>query len=474
MLFFFPKEIFIAPSTGALLYIGFDIKNISISMYQILNVFFVLAILVTIFKNKSANKNNTIPPKIKLLYKIYILLFIVGILSLTRNIFSDNYLEVDLYRTLFDSSPSYGGLWDILVGLIVFKASTLYINNQNQVERILKIMMYGCVALSVEFTLFKFFEFGDLLPNFLSARAFEGIGGFRSTIQGSSLFVSQLLILGIAATIYFFNKLKKNYYVLLIFFFCFMIIYTNHRTSFLSAIVLIFIMLYLNKRIIGKFVLYSTITFVLITGFLNIWSPTSHKFQNQLSSILDPNRVKSSGYFGTVTTESRLGLSFRAIDVFLFDPLFGAGPGNVVVYMGSSIVPNTLKKYIPLKSEFIWDGYQSVASGHRLTNSHNLYIQVICEYGIMGLLAILITFFVIRSNYRVFKKDIFKRAYYEQRTLYQIKAFAYSVIIGFSVYYLFQAVLLLWGVFFLVLRFTFLEQNNPTAGALRKNMVLRE
>lgn len=465
MLLVFPKQVLPSNYMGVLLDVGFGIKNVSVSFYEILDVFIVLAMIVAMLTNRYNRKRNIIPNNVRILYRVYLIMVFVGILSLIRNFSTNNIIsDINYFRTIFGRFPLYGGLWVILVGLVVFKASILFISTQKQVEKILMIMVLASVLLTIEFILCKYLGFTRFLPGPLGHYVFDLRGGFSSCVQSESLFVSQILILGVAASLYFFYKSRQSYYAILAIFFTYIILQTYQRAPFLAVGILSIILIYYNLKKISKIILYSLLIFVLIVGLSIDSSITSNKFLNFLSTILDTGNVKPGGYFGAGSTKSRIGASLRAIDVFLYDPIFGSGPGNLIDSMESHKIPKVMGKYFNM--EVSRDFYEHIAAGLSPTNSHNLYIEVFCEYGMIGILVVLMTFFVIISNYRLFKKEFYKSFNARSVSLLQIKAFAYSVVIGFGVYYIFQAIPLLYGIFFLVLRFTFLNKGNFNAGCM--------
>lgn len=180
------------------------------------------------------------------------------------------------------------------------------------------------------------------------------------------------------------SKKKKQLYFILFVLSVFAVILTTKRAHLLfGGIAMLFVYYFCNpKEMVGK-------TFKIIIGALfaclAIYVGATHipEVQNTLSRFLTIG----------VDTESLSRYEFwgLAIKLFLESPVFGIGWLGFRYQYNTSLFPNSAR-----------------ADRYEYLNCHNVYIQLLCETGIVGLLVylilvislLIITFSLLKKTYR--------------------------------------------------------------------------
>lgn len=448
MLMLFPKKE-LRPDMESLLNIGLGFTNVGLSMYQILDIFIVLAIILSILTRKPSLRQERMPLNVRFFYRAYFIMAIIGLLHVVIAWYYIDILDSFGYDRMFI------GLWPLLSGLIVFKASFYFINSEDHIKKIFTIPLASSTILLAEFLLAKY---TSILPQSVVYYSLNYRGAFRSALQSGDLFVSLILITGAASSFFFYYTSRKKFYLVLAAAFAFVIMQTYNRGSFLGVLIMAAVVFTGMSRQ-NKWIVYG----LSGTALILITAPFfSGLFQEQgifktLSDILNVGDVKKEGYFDFSSTFDRMGATVRGLDVFLYAPVFGSGPGNITLFMSSPSVPGNLGWIIsnPISLGF----YQLIVSGMHSTDPHNLYVRLTAEYGLAGMVVVLATFYVPFINFRAFKREYRENPHDKVHGLYIARLCSSSIITAFGVYFMFQAGPLLFGMFFIMLRLTIFNKN---------------
>jgi O-antigen ligase len=186
---------------------------------------------------------------------------------------------------------------------------------------------------------------------------------------------------------------------------------------------------------------------ILCTIYSGFGESLTDKTASFLGGEVRPDYLSADSFF------SRVGAWLRCIDVFIRSFPFGVGPGVVFYYMGSSDIP----------SHFVLSGadfrtiayYENLRFGMHVTGSHNLFLQYIAEYGLLGVITIISFVCLVLSRFLSFKRRA-KKIYPKYYDYFLAQVCCYSIMIGLGVFYCFQNTPEYYFIFLLFLYLIFL------------------
>ena len=413
----------LTPIIRGLLNDGLGIQNVSIAFKDIVEVF----MLTTLFLSVKRQYNK----KTKLFFhkrelgllnslKLFILIGFVGIIF-SKVVYAD-IANLNYYQMFEAIKPFIGGY-------IVLK-SFRFLSGYSDVERLLKVFIITGLVIILEYSLLTYF--GDFLPYYVKYYIIDWRGGLRSILFSGSLNIGFALILVVGTSIYFF---KKSYNVghLLLAVLSIILTAQTYERSIVFATIVIAIMLVFHLSITLRWMVYVMVVTVFIG--LTFGRFDADEVNKTVTAYLDPDNVKGKEYLATGTLLDRLGASARSLDIFLFNPVFGSGPGNTIALISSTDIP-TLMPYSSLP-DISRNMYSMIKSGFHPTDAHNLPIKLISEYGFIGLLCVTYFIFVIINRYIKFIIKDNNRL--KETKSYQLSALAYSIVFGMMFYYMVQA-----------------------------------
>ncbi|MFQ5667846.1 MAG: O-antigen ligase family protein [Candidatus Binatia bacterium] len=432
----FPKkEINVEMET--LLNVGFHATAIPFSLYDVLDIFFVGALLVALVAHPRKRVYASRPARF--LAVAFVLLILMGTVHV---VLTPRYPEVTEAATEAHVR-SLLALWPLVEGVVVFAAARRFVRDPRQTEFLFRILIAGALLLLAEFILAKL----ELLPTSVMRYSFNYRDAFRSSLQRGDLFATLILLAGGAGSLFLFLAGRGRRYAALVVLFSWLVLETFNRASFYAYAVMVVVVLWRSsawsrlRLAVGGAVaavvllVYSRMQRVAVTALL--------------SSVLDVGRVRANrdwGFFDLGSTMERLGAIIRALDVVRYRPMVGAGPGNLVAFMSSPQVSPTMNSSVsnPASAQLYWE----ISTNIHPTNPHNLTVQLLGEYGIVALLAAAATtWLLIWGWHRMagFRSTL-------RRDVYLVRLIAYAVLLGYAFFYVFQATPMVFGVMFLFVR----------------------
>ena len=404
------------------------------SLFSMLEITILLAIIVRLVVKREAFK-------IKQLRRFNILLFVMifstFLLSLKLYYTPDISLVTEPLRRLF-------GLIHIVAGLIFFSGCMVFIKTHKQVERIFAFFVLSLVLLATENLLFNYFK---LLPQ-LHYWAINSRGRFVSIIFTSDNTVGVCTIIAFCCLFYFI--FSRRYYKLF-FLMPFLILPLLNAydraplVGLLSALLFFLYMVLQNSKYKLLIITFGSVfLIVILSGF---GESLIDKIVSFLSGEVRVNYLSPDSVF------SRMGAWLRCIDVFIYSFPFGVGPGVVFYYMGSSDIPS----YFVLSGvDFrTIDYYDNLRFGVHVTSSHNLFLQYIAEYGLLGVITIISFICLVLSRFLSFKERA-KMICQKNYDFFLAQVCCYSVFFGLAVFYFFQNTPEFYFLFLLFLYLIFL------------------
>ena len=221
-------------------------------------------------------------------------------------------------------------------------------------------------------------------------------GAFRSVIHSGSLPTGMILFYGFLGVL---GLVKKNIYLLFLLpFIALPLFNTYERSSMLLVIISSATFLFFRFR---SYLSFNRIMTTLVVLFLtiNILPRSTFSVLNNVvnenfnANIVDGTKIKGEGWFTFSSSQDRNGARKRAMDVFYFSPFFGSGPGNLKTMMASPMVP--MKANFAAMEDEEFQFYHDIATGNHPTDSHNIYVRVIAEYGIFGIIFLMTFLYTI-------------------------------------------------------------------------------
>jgi len=361
------------------------------------------------------------------------------------------------YKTeLYDGLRMWRALWPLIVGGVIWTASERFIEQERQMARIMFVGFLAACGLAGEFLISKYtsllpagvlyFEFDPQLGNFRSA--------WQSTGGESGLLVGQMLIAGIGGAYGWLRLRRPVTAVACIGLFLYVILFTYNRGSLVAGLGAAAVIGWLAVRRWrgGVTVLVACLIALVIVDW-------SGKYWLIRALGVDTTKIGEQTFFDASSLSLRLGAQLRGIEVFLHEPLLGAGPGHLWAEMVNPAVP---QRFDAQKvSDRSQEMYAAVTNPDYKTNSHNLGVDLIAEYGIAGLgVVVLFLAVMVRLGLDLAGKR-FSHADRSLRRNARLNCIgAYAVLVGMCIYYYTQAAPLLFGLLALMLRMVIVARRS--------------
>ncbi len=409
-----------------------------ISVYEILETVVILTLVVVLLRT-ARQSGRLIRPKGKLYSGIFVcwsMLIFVGIVNFAIVALNGGPPGIDLLQM-------WRAFWPLLLAGVVWKASARFLESEADVDRIMRVAFVAAIGLMCEFALSSY---GNILPG--SVIYYEFGPGFRSAWQStgeeSGLLVGLLLIAGIGAAYARWSRRNTSVMMALIILCLFVSSQTYNRAGTCGALAALLATVWLGEKSLRL-----PMAVVVALGVAFGASDLGLKYQIQKALKLEEAKGGENSYFETYSLLQRLGNAARGVEVFLAKPLFGAGPGNLPVF----IPDPAIEESVPVEKlgQEAAGLYDVIRQGQWPTNSHNLLVDLAAEYGLAGLIAALVALGVVCKAGFALNKALKGMGRVVGPGM-RCSIGAYGVVVGMCVYYCFQAVPLVYGLFAVMLR----------------------
>lgn len=367
----FPKHIRFLPILGTYDFPGYSYFDV----FQTIATLHIVILLI--IKGYGESKSIQMPKKLKGVTLYFILLLVLT--TITAGI---RYLFIVKEEDLVVNGNLLESAFIPFTGVIFFLGLFAFILEYKQVEKLLRILVLGGVLLLIEHFLMVEFKLFSSLN--VWAYADDEIR-FSSLLFGSYDIKGVFCVLSTFAILYFAIKEKKYYLLPLAFLMIFPIHATYQRTPYLGYFfgLLTFIIIYMKKKkAIVKFMLF----FLILTGTLFISVNSKGILKSTNDFITGDGLAREGDINDDQSFYDRLGLWYRAADVFIYSFPFGIGEDMYEVYCRSTYTPITVSSLVIPESQA---SYESI-SGFHITKPHNVYIEFIAEYNILGFMVLLL------------------------------------------------------------------------------------
>ncbi len=265
----------------------------------------------------------------------------------------------------------------VIYALIFIHACVAFITKTSQVEAILLILFASGIELGLETIVFSYFGLnGGIFTH--SIQAGPSGGRFNSIVFTAYDTVGVFAIVGLCAGMYFVfsggGRFLSRPVALTGFVLCWLpALRSYQRSALVAALAALALVYWLAAKRHAR--LLATIGAVVVVMSI-VGAGLGGRVGKALGGAVRPD------YFSTESLDGRVGLQNRALDVVDHFKPFGAGPGMVRYAM----------KY-PFEGPRAHDGarltrtvYRSEQTGTRFTNSHNMLLEFVVQYGLAGIL----------------------------------------------------------------------------------------
>ena len=426
----FPKNIRFLPFIGT-----YDLTGYSyFDVFQTIATLHIVILLIQ--KGYGDTKSLQMPRRIKELTIFFIVtLVLTTITGSIRYLFFVNEKDIipigDLLANAF--MPFTGVIFSL--GLFAFFLE------YKKVEKLLGILAIGGVLILIEHLLMVELHLFSALDQW--AYTSDNIR-YNSLFYGSYDLKAIFCVISALSISYFAIERKKYFLLPLVFLMIFPIHTTFARTPYLGYFLglIIFIIIYMKKKkVMLKFMLFFIILFGVL--FISVNSNSILKSTNYF--ITDDGLVRENDINDEHSLDSRLGLWFRSVDIIIYHFPMGVGEGMFEVYSASNLTPNIMSPLVPSNYQL---GYES-SSGFYRTKPHNVYIEFIAEYNILGFIVLIL-----------FIKEILKylwgsRLKHKERVNNLFRATVSGMTVGLGAMNLFDSVVRLYFVYGMLMFFVY-------------------
>ena len=329
-------------------------------------------------------------------------------------------------------------------GVIFVTGCAAFIRRLESIEKLFLFLVIAGAELAVEALVFFHMH---ALPD-LSSWALDRWGRFISLTMESADLVGLICIMSVCCSAYFCLTRKRVFWLGLTLLPFVAIAGLAAKTPLSGALAGLAIMVWLTTSSSWRPILMLSIAAVGVVLAGGVVAETA-----VVAASRTFGGTVREDYFGSGSFYGRLGLYSRAIDVVIAEFPFGSGPGMASYHMGSYI-PQIFPVYDHPVSQAAYDSQQERGIG--ATATHNVYLELIVEYGPLG--AIVLGWFVrmILHNYRVWRFRAADGAFSVRSRLNVAQACVYATLLGLGVRYATEAGNKLYFLLFMFLYFTFL------------------
>ena len=340
----------------------------------------------------------------------------------------------------------------VVFGVIFLYGCFSFITEKKQVETILLLFLLLGVELSVESVLLYYIPPFYPVPILTQLAAFsvQAGGRFMSLAFTSFDQVGVFAIIAIGCCLYF-SQSRKSKLLLLLLPLLFLPIVAGYQRSVLLGACATIGFVYWNSSSGKKRVALVSIGLALLLTMSVLDSDLL--LVNKVGESLGGS--ERADYFSTDSLDARFGLQIRATDVFVQAFPFGVGPGMLPTAMNSPISQSVLGNQIPTVAAYSASMYSQLASGFRKTNAHNILLEFIVEYGLLGVLVLGVFFYLLISNFWYWMKN--SRSAPRDSSFF-LQTYIFAILLGILIHGLFESTYFPYSMYFMFLYITFIPK----------------
>ena len=324
--------------------------------------------LYNFFKNKENIFNNNFFYFLLLIYFSLIINFIYSINptnSFLRNIFFIKYIIFCLGSVKFLSKKKYRLFF-------IFK-------------------FWSIILILFSIDLFIQYFLGKNIIGLESPQKFHRVSGFMNEeLKAGSLILNIALI----SSAYIINTKNKNLGLVFLIFFLSSIFITGDRSNFLKSILIIISLFFIFDRTYIKKISF---LFLLLAFFITLTLTTNPVYKVRYSNDLFGALKKNNYNLITHVYNTEYGkLYYTGYELFINNKLFGVGNKNFRILCDKDFKEKLIRNFSKKRENLRCN-----------THPHQVYIEIMSEHGMLGLLILLVMLSMfIKDNLRfIYKKN---------------------------------------------------------------------
>jgi len=349
----------------------------------------------------------------------------------------------------------------IIYAIVFFLGCVAFITTKRDSEILLFIIALTGVELVIEVI---FLYYLHLIPSLLQWTMHKS-GRFMSIMYTDFDMVGQIIIASTTCALYFIMTRRLYVYLLLLPLMMLPSALTFQRAPLLGlvAALILFSHCIIAQKKMRLFV-YAGVIVVLLLMALDAGKILTSAAGGAFTGGPRESLTSSDSFFGRMMIWTRVS----EIIVFLFP--FGAGPGMVFLALNYE-VPSYLSSILDL---FVGDlslyrYYLLIASAEYTTGVHNVYLEHIAEFGLLGLISLVMFITAIAKNFLSYRRESAKGMV--EYDLQVAQACVYAVLLGLGLQSCFESAS---RVYFLYAMLFFLSFRFRSFSNTQQNLKLEE
>lgn len=375
------------------------------------------------------------------------------------------FLQIIINSIYFSPDNPYGimfepqdfvGFGPLLFGVIFLLGCLSFFDDPQKLETVYAIFLLFGLVMSLEVIAYCILDLS--LP--FHDRVIHQTGRFNEFFLADYVKAGLLSGVAIGSALYF-SFGRRKYWLLTIVPVLFLpIIFSYQRATLVMAllVILIFFLLLVFSRQFTQTIIFLGLVFALGVGVFS-WGEGGVLKGTERIMTGAPRPVYFAGYLES--GEARGGANLRAVDVLLCEPL-GVGFMRAARFMSSMDIPSNFQ--ISREYAAATAYYSRLTSGKHETTSHNFFLDLGVEYGLVAMAALLWLLYACLVNFRNFMRMV-GRGYLKDRNLLLLSYANYAIFFGIVAYGLFQNTRL-YPMFFFFAFVTFLTGKLPLLGRM--------
>ena len=297
-----------------------------------------------------------------------------------------------IFPIIFSKDPFHSFVYYFLTLIIPFVYFYILLKSINSINDV-KIFITALIFSIFLYQFFAFYYRYQIIGVESITAGFTGMEGVKFLWTGLSLPLIPLIVPLQIAMYNLHTGWKRTVFGSSFLFLLVLLFLENSRTAVVGVLVCFFVFFYYNRVKTGKNILFPLAGLLSVALFL-IYFPVVFEFL-QVFRFINVLPLLLSGESLDVISSNRVDIWHAAINMIRDFPIFGIGPGMWNVY----IPQYSLDPY------YYQDAF-GVLIRYYASDSHNFYLLVWLDYGLIGFLCILsILYKIVKISLSTIKKS---------------------------------------------------------------------
>lgn len=317
----------------------------------------------------------------------------------------------------------------IIYTIVFFLGCVAFITTKRDCEMLLFIVVVTGIELVFEVV---FLYYLQLIPPLVQWTMHKS-GRFMSIIYTDFDLVGQIIIASTACVLYFIMVRKLYIYLLLLPLMMLPAALTFQRTPLLglvASLILFFHCIIPQKKM--RVFLYAGVVVVLLLLAVDAGKILTSAVGGAIVDAPRESFMSPDSFYG------RMMLWARVTEIIAFLFPFGAGPGMVFIAMNydvPSYLSSVLEFYV--SDLELYGYYLRIATAEYTTGVHNVYLEHIAEFGLLGLISLVMFITAVVKNFLRYRRESTNGML--EYDLLVAQACVYAVLLGLALHAIFES-----------------------------------